>query len=133
VSTPEVVAHIPDREVQGMIFVLAGCDGNGRFVAPKDYGNKKSAMGIWVVRNSQGSATFFPWVMGGTRVTKSHGSWTIRHRTTGRTTHDPWRTPFPGSMDRTIVLGAYPVPMTHGSYDSTHSYLVPIAHGSYDG
>jgi hypothetical protein len=66
-------------------------------------------------------------------VTKSHGSWTIQHHTTGRTTHDPWRTPFPWSMDRTIVLGAYPVPMTHGSYDGTHSYLVPMTHGSYDG
>ena len=39
---------------------------------------------------AQGSSIFFPWVMGGARVTKSHGSWAINTVQRCCTTHDPW-------------------------------------------
>lgn len=50
VSSPEVVANIPNRHVYRMMFMLAGCDGNGSFIAPKNYRYENSPMCIWVSR-----------------------------------------------------------------------------------
>jgi len=43
-SSPDVITHIPDREIDGMIFVLTGCDGSGCFVASKYDGDKHRAV-----------------------------------------------------------------------------------------
>ena len=40
--------------------------------------------------NRARSATFSPWVMDHTEVTKSHGSWGIRRRSMACSVHDPW-------------------------------------------
>jgi hypothetical protein len=46
VSSSDVIAHIPDREIHGMIFLLTSCDGDSRFVASKYGGNKECSMRI---------------------------------------------------------------------------------------
>ena len=46
----KVVVKVSYREVYGVIFVLACCDGNRRFVAAKDDGDEDCSMGINVHR-----------------------------------------------------------------------------------
>jgi hypothetical protein len=51
VSSAEVVVDVPNREINGMVFLLTGCYGDSCFVAPKYYRNKKCAVHIRVNRN----------------------------------------------------------------------------------
>ena len=46
VGSSDVITDIPDREVDGMIFMLASCYGNSRFVASKYDGNKHCSVCI---------------------------------------------------------------------------------------
>jgi hypothetical protein len=48
VSSSDVIAHVPDREIHGMIFLLASCDRDSRFVASKYGGNKERAVRIGI-------------------------------------------------------------------------------------
>lgn len=47
-GTPDMITHIPNREIEGVIFVLAGRNRNGRFVAPKYNGDEYCSIGIGV-------------------------------------------------------------------------------------
>lgn len=46
-----MVANVPNREVEGVILVLAGCNGNCCFVAPKYDGNEDRSVRVNVGRN----------------------------------------------------------------------------------
>ena len=46
VSSPNVVVNISDREVDRVVFMLAGCDRGCRLIASKDYRDKHCAMRI---------------------------------------------------------------------------------------
>lgn len=52
VSSPDVVTCIADREVDRVVFVLAGCNGNGCFVAPEYDRNEDGSMCIWIEGNN---------------------------------------------------------------------------------
>ena len=43
--------NVPNREINGVIFMLAGCHRNGHFVTSKYDGHEKCSMCIWVERN----------------------------------------------------------------------------------
>ena len=47
----EVVMYMPNGKVDWMIFLLAGCDRNSHFVAPKYDGDEESTMCVWIHRN----------------------------------------------------------------------------------
>ena len=44
----DVVPYVSDREVDRMVFVLAGCDRSCRFVGPEDSGDKYRPMRVGV-------------------------------------------------------------------------------------
>jgi hypothetical protein len=51
VSPLDVVTHVPDREIDGVIFMLTSCDGSCRFVASKYDGDKDRSVCINILRN----------------------------------------------------------------------------------
>jgi hypothetical protein len=48
VSSSDAIVHVPDREVNGVVFVLASCHGNSCFVASKYDGNKDRSVRIGI-------------------------------------------------------------------------------------
>ena len=48
VSSPDVITHIPDGEIDWMVFVLASCDGNSRLVASEYDGDEECSMRVGI-------------------------------------------------------------------------------------
>ena len=51
VGSPNVIMDIPNREVNWVVFMLASCNGNGRFVTSEYDGDEECSMGIDVNSN----------------------------------------------------------------------------------
>ena len=47
----DVIVDVPYREVDRMVFMLTGCNGNGRFITPKDNRDKNGSMCINIYRD----------------------------------------------------------------------------------
>jgi hypothetical protein len=52
VSSVNVITNVPNRKVNRVIFMLAGCDRNSCLVAPKYDGDEHCSMGVWVEGNN---------------------------------------------------------------------------------
>jgi len=46
VCSPDMIMDVSDREVDGVVFLLAGCDGNSCFIASEYDGNEDSSVCI---------------------------------------------------------------------------------------
>lgn len=51
VGSPDMIAHIANRKVNWVVFVLTGRNGDGRLVAPQDDGNEECSVSIRVFRD----------------------------------------------------------------------------------